>query len=172
MTNWSLTPINSVSRTMCLRVSLPVIAETLGRIRETVVTITDSVYLPLQMPQLLGELLKLIVEKARHIKNPIEAAFFMWLNIAYLQPFEGGHKRTSRLCANLPLLLQNCAPLSFLDVQQDDYALAVLGVYEQQNAFTDLLRQELTYLEAFNCARYRLGIPQAERWVQAGRPGI
>lgn len=215
--------------------------ERLGKVRETVVTITDSVYLPLQVPQLIDELLKLIIEKARHVKNPIEAAFFMWLNIAYLQPFEDGNKRTSRLCANLPLLLQNCAPLSFLDVEQDGYALAVLGVYEQQNvslavelfawtyrrsidkyavilealgapdqfrqryrerlgdgvrqvvvdgctldavvaeldipvedqsAFTNLLRQELTHLEAFNCARYRLGIPLAERWVQAGRPGI
>jgi fido (protein-threonine AMPylation protein) len=213
----------------------------LGMIRETVVTIIDATYLPLQVPQLLGELLKLIIEKARHIKNPIEAAFFMWVNIAYLQPFQDGNERTSRLCANLPLLLQNCAPLSFLDVEQDDYALAVLGVYEQQNvslavelftwtyrrsidkyavlleamgapdqfrqryrerlgdgirrvvvdgltvetvvtgleilvedrsAFTHLLRQELTHLEAFNCARYRLGIPLTERWVQAGRPGI
>lgn len=213
----------------------------LGKVRETVVTLTDSVYLPLQLPQLLGELLKLIVEKARHIKNPIEAAFFMWLNIAYLQPFEDGNKRTSRLCANLPLLLQNCAPLSFLDVEQSDYALVVMGVYEQQDVslavelfawtyrrsidkyavileatgapdqfrqryreywgdgvrrvvvdalaidavvagldipvedrslFSDLLRQELTHLEAFNCARYRLGIALAERWVQAGRPGL
>lgn len=215
--------------------------EALGRIREFVVTITDSVYLPLQTPQILGELLKQIIEKARHIKNPIEAAFFLWMNIAYLQPFEDGNKRTSRLCANLPLLLQNCAPLSFLDVEQSDYALAVLGVYEQQNvslavelfawtyrrsidkyavilesmgapdqfrqryrerlgdgvrqvvvdglavdlvvsglgipaddreAFSELLRQELTQLESFNCARYRLGIPLAERWVQAGRPGL
>lgn len=215
--------------------------EALGRIRESVVTITDSVYLPLQTPQILGELLKQIIEKARHIKNPIEAAFFLWMNIAYLQPFEDGNKRTSRLCANLPLLLQNCAPLSFLDVEQSDYALAVLGVYEQQNvslavelfawtyrrsidkyavilesmgapdqfrqryrerlgdavrqvvvdglavdlvvsglgipaddreAFSELLRQELTQLESFNCARYRLGIPLAERWVQAGRPGL
>jgi hypothetical protein len=213
----------------------------LGKVRESVVTITDSVYLPLQAPQLIGDLLKLIIEKARHIKNPIEAAFFLWINIAYLQPFEDGNKRTSRLCANLPLLLQNCAPLSFLDVEQSDYALAVLGVYEQQNvalavelfawtyrrsitkyavilesmgapdqfrqryrellgdgvrqvvidgigldtvvaalsipvddqdAFKVLLHQELTHLEPFNCARYRLGIVLAERWVQAGRPGI
>lgn len=213
----------------------------LGRVRETVVIITDSVYLPLQIPQLLGELLKLIVEKTCHIKNPVEASFFMWMNIAYLQPFDDGNKGTSRLCANLPLLLQNCAPLSFLDVEQSDYALAVLGVYEQQNvslavelfawtyrrsiekytvileamsapdqfrqryrdrlgdgvrqvvtdglavdavvaglgipvedrdAFSALLRQELTHLEAFNCARYRIGIPLTERWVQAGRLGL
>ena len=215
-------------------------SDALGKVRDKVVTITDSVYLPLQIPQLLDELLKLIIEKARCIKNPIEAAFFMWVNVAYLQPFADGNKRTSRLCANLPLLLQNCAPLSFLDVEQADYALAVLGVYEQQNvllavelfawtyrrsidkytvileamgapdqfrqryrerlgdamrqvvvdrlpletvvvklgipredqdAFTELARQELTHLESFNCARYRLGISIVERWVQDGRPG-
>jgi hypothetical protein len=54
-----------------------------------------------------------------------------------------------------------------------DAVVAELDIpVEDQNAFTDLLRQELTHLEAFNCARYRLGIPLAEHWVQAGRPGI
>ena len=37
--------------------------------------------------------------------------------MAYLQPFADGNKRTSRLSANLPLMLYNCAPLSFLDVE-------------------------------------------------------
>ena len=215
--------------------------DALGKARRTVVTITDSVYVPMQMPQILDEMLALLVEKVRNIKNPIEAAFFLWVNIAYLQPFEDGNKRTSRLCANLPLLLQNCAPLSFLDVEQADYAMAVLGVYEKQdvslavelfawtyqrsiNKYTvilesmggpdlfrqkyrellgegmrrvvsdrapldavmkelnppfedlpglrDLLRQELSHLEGFNCARYRLGIRLTEGWIKAGRPGL
>lgn len=107
--------------------------EAVGAIRRTVVNITDSVYLPAQMPNLLEEMLGLLVAKAREIKNPIEAAFFLWINLAYLQPFEDGNKRTSRLCANLPLLLQNCAPLSFLDVEPPDYAMAVLAVYEKQD---------------------------------------
>lgn len=107
--------------------------DALGHARRSVVTITDSVYVPMQMPQVLDEMLAAIVDKARHINNPVEAAFFLWVNIAYLQPFEDGNKRTSRLCANLPLLLQNCAPLSFLDVEPADYALAVLGVYEKQD---------------------------------------
>ncbi|UCV23588.1 Fic family protein [Ferribacterium limneticum] len=108
-------------------------SDALGKARNTVVNITNSVYVPLQVPQLLDEILATVVDKGCHIKNPIEAAFFLWVNIAYLQPFEDGNKRTSRLCANLPLLLQNCAPLSFMDVEQADYALAVLAVYEQQD---------------------------------------
>lgn len=102
-----------------------------GAIRSTVVNITNSVYLPTQVPALLEEMLGLVIEKARQIKNPVESAFFLWVNIAYLQPFEDGNKRTSRLCANLPLMLSNCAPLSFLDVEPEDYAVAVTGVYER-----------------------------------------
>jgi Fic family protein len=105
--------------------------DALGAIRQSVVNITDSVYVPTQVPTLLEEMLGTIVEKARQTKNPVEAAFFLWVNIAYLQPFEDGNKRTSRLCANLPLMLSNCAPLSFLDLEQQDYALAVTGVYER-----------------------------------------
>lgn len=103
----------------------------LGSIREKVVSISNTVYVPTHVPSLLGEMLEQIVEKARHIKNPVEAAFFLWVNLAYLQPFEDGNKRTSRLSANIPLLLYNCAPLSFLDVSDDDYAYARIGVYER-----------------------------------------
>lgn len=105
--------------------------EAAGAIRTKVVTITGSVYVPAQVPSLLEEMLANIVLKARAIKNPLEAAFFLWVNIAYLQPFEDGNKRTSRLSANLPLLLANCAPISFLDVEPGDYAHAMVGVYEQ-----------------------------------------
>ncbi|WP_349606132.1 Fic family protein [Cupriavidus sp. DF5525] len=104
--------------------------EALGTIRNKVVNITNTVYVPTHAPQLLEEMLTQIIEKAKEIKNPVEAAFFLWINIAYLQPFDDGNKRTSRLSANIPLLLYNCAPLSFLDVSDDDYARARIGVYE------------------------------------------
>lgn len=106
-------------------------SESLGAVRKTVVNISDTVYLPTQVPSLLEEMLGHVVEKARNIKNPVEAAFFLWVNLAYLQPFEDGNKRTSRLGANLPLMLSNCAPLSFLDVEPTDYVMAMLGVYER-----------------------------------------
>ncbi|SPE36929.1 putative Fic (Filamentation induced by cAMP) protein [Burkholderiales bacterium] len=106
-------------------------SDSLGAIRRTLVNITDTVYVPTQVPSLLEEMLALVVEKARNVRNPLEAAFFLWVNLAYLQPFEDGNKRTSRLCANMPLMLANCAPLSFLDVEPVDYATAMLGVYER-----------------------------------------
>ena len=107
--------------------------DALGAIREKLVNISDTVYVPSQAPALLAEMLEAVVAKARLIRNPIEAAFFLWVNLAYLQPFEDGNKRTSRLAANIPLMLYNCSPLSFLDVSPSDYARAMLGVYEFQD---------------------------------------
>ena len=107
-------------------------ARDIGSIRRRVVNIDGSVYTPSHIPLVLTEKLASVVEKTRQIRNPIEGAFFLWVNLAYLQPFADGNKRTSRLCANLPLMLHNCAPLSFLDVSRTDYATALLGVYEQR----------------------------------------
>lgn len=102
----------------------------LGAIREKVVNISGTTYVPTQVPAVLQEMFERIISKAQHIKNPLEAAFFLWVNLAYLQPFEDGNKRVSRLAANVPLMLYNQAPLSFLNVDREDYALAMMGVYE------------------------------------------
>jgi Fic family protein len=138
----------------------------LGAIRKTVVNITGSVYVPTQVPSLLEEMLEQIVGKARQINNPLEAAFFLWVNIAYLQPFEDGNKRTSRLCANLPLMLANCAPLSFLDVDASDYAVAMLGVYERLDVTLAIELFDWTYRRAID--KYRaildaMGAPDRDR---------
>ncbi len=117
----------------------------LGAIRSRVVNIHGSVYLPSQVPTLLDETLSTIVAKARQINNPVESAFFLWVNLAYLQPFADGNKRTSRLAANMPLMLSNCAPLSFLDVESNDYALAMLAVYERCDVLPAVELFEWTY---------------------------
>lgn len=140
--------------------------DSVGAIRKSVVNITDSVYIPTQVPALLEEMLTIIVSKARSIKNPIEAAFFLWLNIAYLQPFEDGNKRTSRLCANLPLLLSNCAPLSFLDVEREDYALSVMGIYESLEVAMAVDLFEWTYrrsITKYKAVLQSLGAPDQFR---------
>lgn len=102
----------------------------LGAIREKVVNISGTIYVPSQVPAVLQEMFEHIISTAQYIKNPLESAFFLWVNLAYLQPFEDGNKRVSRLAANVPLMLYNQAPLSFLDVDREDYALAMMGIYE------------------------------------------
>lgn len=102
----------------------------LGAIREKVANISGTTYVPAQVPAVLKEMFERIISKAQLIKNPLEAAFYLWVNLAYLQPFEDGNKQVSRLAANVPLMLYNQAPLSFLDVDREDCALAMMGVYE------------------------------------------
>ena len=67
---------------------------------------------------------------ASAIQDPFEQAFFLLVHIPYLQPFADANKRTSRLAANLPLMKHNLQPLSFKDLPQEAYTMAILGVYE------------------------------------------
>lgn len=138
----------------------------LGAIRRKVVNITDTVYIPAQAPSILQEMCERITEKAKLIRNPVEAAFFLWINLAYLQPFEDGNKRTSRLAANVPLMIYNCAPLSFLDVEQSDYASAMMDVYELGDPSMAIDLFEWTYRRSI--MKYRvvlesMGVPNPLR---------
>lgn len=138
----------------------------LGEIRTAIVSITDSVYIPLQMPQLLGQYFELTLEKARKIINPIEASFFLWVNIAYLQPFIDGNKRLSRLAANIPLILYNHAPLSFLDIDSKDYASAMMGVYEERDLSLaiDLFKHTYTRsIDRYSAIMSAIGAPNLIR---------
>jgi hypothetical protein len=154
-----------------------------GAIRRRIMTIEGSVYYPSHEPALLEQMLEEIVARARLIRNPIEGSFFLWVNLGLLQSFEDGNKRTSRLTCNLPLLLYNCAPLSFLDVEQSDYAYAMLGVYEQrsvalavelfESAYRRSIEKYRAALGAFGTpdpirSRYRAALADAMRSVVAG----
>jgi len=55
------------------------------------------------------------------------------LLIAYIQPFEDGNKRTSRLMGNAVLLAHDICPLSYRSVKDSEYKKAVLLFYEQNN---------------------------------------
>ena len=105
-------------------------SSSLGAIRQGPLGIAGTLYSPMQEPDVIEAMVESIVEKAARIENPVEAALFLWVQLAYLQPFEHGNEPTSRMAANIPLLLHNCAPLTFQDVTRDDYARAMLAVYE------------------------------------------
>ncbi|WP_254367031.1 hypothetical protein [Paraburkholderia sp. NMBU_R16] len=80
--------------------------------------------------------------------------------------FEDGNKRTSRLAANVPLMIYNCAPLSLLDVEQSDYASAMMGVYELGDPSMAIDLFEWTYRRSI--MKYRvvlesMGVPSPLR---------
>ena len=101
-----------------------------GRLRQHRVEIGKSVYRPLSVPTQIGEALDVMLEKANQIGDPFEQSFFIMVHLPYLQPFADINKRTSRLAANLPLIRANLCPLTFLDVSEQAYSRAILGVYE------------------------------------------
>jgi Fic family protein/DNA-binding transcriptional ArsR family regulator len=101
-----------------------------GRLRTFGVGITNSVFTPLGIPQLIEESFDLILAKASQIEDPFEQAFFILVQLPYLQPFDDVNKRVSRLAANIPLNRHNLAPLSFIDVPEESYVKGMLGIYE------------------------------------------
>lgn len=123
-----------------------------GRLRRRPVNISGSVFHPLAMPQVLEEYFRLLLQKAAAIDDPFEQAFFVMVQLPYLQPFEDVNKRVSRLGANIPLIRSNLCPLSFIDVPEQAYVDGTLGVYEFNQV--DLLRDVFVWAYERSCQRY------------------
>lgn len=109
-----------------------------GRIRTHIVQIGASVYRPMASYDALAIQLDLLLEKANQVTDPFEQSFFIMVHLPYLQPFADVNKRTSRLAANISLIKANLCPLTFLDVPEQAYSKAMLGVYEMNRV--ELLR--------------------------------
>lgn len=123
-----------------------------GRVRRRAVEIGGSVYLPMALPQRLEELFGIVVQMAAEIADPFEQAFFLMVHLPYLQPFEDVNKRVSRLAANIPFIRHNLCPLSFIDVPQQAYVDAMLGVYELNRV--ELLRDVFVWAYERSCQQY------------------
>ena len=125
-----------------------------GRLRTIPVGISGTIYMPPEMPQLIEECFDQILATAETIEDPIEQSFFVMVHLPYLQPFEDGNKRVSRLAANIPLIKRNLCPLSFVDLPTQVYVDGILGVYEKTNVA--LLRDTFVWAYERSAARYAL----------------
>ena len=123
-----------------------------GRLRSIGVGIGQTTFLPLEGPQRIEECFDQVLDTAAAIDDPFEQAFFAMVHLPYLQPFEDVNKRVSRLAANIPLIQSNLCPLSFVDVPQDVYISAILGVYELNRV--ELLRDIFVWAYKRSCTRY------------------
>lgn len=123
-----------------------------GRIRHRPVEIGGSVYLPIALPQRLEELFGIVIQMAAEIRDPFEQSFFVMVHLPYLQPFEDVNKRVSRLAANIPFIRHNLCPLSFIDVAQQAYVDAMIGVYELNRI--ELLRDVFVWAYERSCQQY------------------
>jgi hypothetical protein len=129
-----------------------------GRIRRRPVDISGTVFTPLALPQAIEDSFVLLLDKTTAIPDPFEQAFFLMVQLPYLQPFEDVNKRVSRISANIPLFKHNLCPLSFIDVPEQAYVEGTLGVYELNRI--ELLRDVFVWAYERSCQRY-LAIAQS-----------
>ena len=123
-----------------------------GRLRRRTVEISGTVFHPAALPQVIEDCFEQLLNKAAAIQDPFEQAFFLMVQLPYLQPFEDVNKRVSRIGANLPLIKSNLCPLSFIDVPERSYVEGTLGVYELNEI--DLLRDVFIWAYERSCQRY------------------
>jgi hypothetical protein len=123
-----------------------------GRLRHIIVGIEGSAFHPLEVPSLIEECFDQLLATATAISDPFEQAFFVMVQLPYLQPFDDVNKRVSRLAANIPMIKANLAPLSFTDVPGDLYTRATLGIYERNDIA--LLRDVFLWAYERSAARY------------------
>jgi len=126
--------------------------EATGRLRWIAVGIEKSAFHPLEMPQMIEEYFDQILATAEAIEDPFEQAFFVMVQLPYLQPFDDVNKRVSRLAANIPLIKTNLTPLSFTDVPAKTYTEAMLGVYEINRI--ELLKDVFVWAYKRSASRY------------------
>lgn len=123
-----------------------------GRLRRRPVDISGTVFLPLALPQFIEDCFALLLDKTAAIPDPFEQAFFLMVQLPYLQPFEDVNKRVSRIGANIPLFRHNLCPLPFVDVPERAYIEGTLGVYELNRV--ELLRDVFVWAYERSCQRY------------------
>ena len=99
-------------------------------LRKRPVGVLGSIYQPLDNGQQILEAVETLSKTVTKLADPYAKALMAVLGLSYIQPFEDGNKRTSRLLANAVLLAYGCAPLSYRSVDENDYREATLVFYE------------------------------------------
>ncbi|KKU50523.1 MAG: hypothetical protein UX72_C0040G0006 [Parcubacteria group bacterium GW2011_GWA2_47_10] len=99
-------------------------------LRSKPVGVTGSIYKPLDNVHQISEAVSELSSTVDRMHTSYAKALVALLGISYIQPFEDGNKRTSRLMANAILLAHSRAPLSYRSVDEDEYREAVFVFYE------------------------------------------
>lgn len=104
-----------------------------SELRNRPVGITGSIYRPLGIVSQIEEAMAELFKTINRLEDNYSKAFILLIGIAYIQPFEDGNKRTSRLSANSVLLAHGCAPLSYRSVDEISYKESMLVFYEKNS---------------------------------------
>lgn len=102
-------------------------------LRRHLVRIAGTAYAPLENQFQIKEAMTDACRLINAADNPFDKALAAALLIAYIQPFEDGNKRASRLIGNAILMAHHCCPLSYRSINELEYKKAVILFYEQNN---------------------------------------
>lgn len=103
-------------------------------LRMSPVGIIGTKYKPLGNQYQINDAMRALVQVLSSLKHPFDRAFVAVLMISYIQPFEDGNKRASRILANAILMSENYCPLSYRSIDEVEYKKAVILFYEQNSA--------------------------------------
>jgi len=98
--------------------------------RKNLVGIAGSKYQPLDNVYQIEEAVDSLSKAITQMDSPFSKALTALAGVSYIQPFEDGNKRTSRLIANAVLLAYDCMPLSYRNIDEKRYKSAALVFYE------------------------------------------
>ncbi len=104
-------------------------------IRSQKVRISGTQYQPLPDKHELEKILRQLIGHVDKTEYPPEKALMLAIMIAYLQPFADGNKRTSRMLSNAILMAYDFPPLSYRNVNVNEYRSAMIVFYETNNLF-------------------------------------
>jgi Fic family protein len=118
-------------------------------IRKGLVGITGTVYRPLDNEFQIKEAIDSTCKLVNKSKDGFTKALLLNTLLAYIQAFEDGNKRTSRLMGNAALMAQNICPLSFRSIDELEYKKAMIIFYEQSN---------IRYFKELFIAQYKFSV--------------
>ena len=97
------------------------------------VGITGTLYRPPAKIDAIQRAMTKSVELINKNNNIFFQAFVLLIMIAYIQPFEDGNKRTSRMVANAIMHANRYPMLSYRNIDAVEYRKAMILFYEQNN---------------------------------------
>ncbi len=104
-------------------------------LRSSAVGIVGTNYKPYDNIFQIREQVESFVKSIIHSENGISIAFLTLLSISYIQPFDDGNKRTSRMVSNAVLLAHNLPPFSYRSIDEVEYKKAVILLYETGSVY-------------------------------------
>lgn len=116
-------------------------------IRRSGVGISSSNYRPIDNQFQIEQSLEQLCELINYIKNPFAKSLLIGLLISYIQPFNDGNKRCSRLLSNAILYAFDYPLLSFRSLNVEEYRNAVIGFYEYNSIshYKELYIRQIKY---------------------------